>query len=143
MCLGIEERELPEANPFEPFVTAVAHATRSTYHTTLKASPGQLAFGRDMILPINIKADWAVIAQRKQELINKSNMRENSKRINYNYKPGDKVMVELPGINPKLSTPRTGPYVVSNVNDNGTITINKDGVVTQPINIRRVTPYFD
>ena len=52
-------------------------------------------------------------------------------------------MVELPGINPKLSTPRTGPYVVSNVNNNGTITINKDGVVTQPINIRRVTPYFD
>ena len=90
-----------------------------------------------------MKADWAVIAQRKQELINKSNMRENSKRINYNHKPGDKVMAELPGTNPKLSAPRTGPYVASNVNNNGTITINEDGAVTQPMNIRRVTPCFD
>ena len=67
----------------------------------------------------------------------------NNNRANNKCKTGDKVMVELPGINPKLSTPRTGPYVVSNVNNNGAITINKDGAATQPMNIRRVTPCFD
>ena len=74
---------------------------------------------------------------------NKSNKRENDKRIQYKYKRGDKVLLTKPGINPKMSTPRTGPYVVSNVNNNGTITINKSAAVTQVVNIRRVTPYFD
>ena len=37
----LENRELDKNNPFEEFLTATAYAIRSTYHTTLQATPGQ------------------------------------------------------------------------------------------------------
>ena len=56
----LEEQELDEENPWEPFLSSCcAWAIRSTYHTILQASPGQLIFGCDMLLPIQFKADWA------------------------------------------------------------------------------------
>ena len=70
----LENRNLSGPNPYEPFLTAVACAMRSTYHATLKCAPGQLVFGRDMMLLVNCKVDWALVAQRKQEMINKSNV---------------------------------------------------------------------
>ena len=138
----LEKRELEEKNPFEPFLTAVAYAIRSTYHTTLQATPRQLVFGRDMLLPIKFKTDWAIIAQRKQKSINQSNSRENSKQKPFDYKVGDKVLLEKPGIIPKMSTPRTGPYHIQQTFTNGTVIIQK-GVVNQRINIRQLTPYFE
>jgi hypothetical protein len=44
---------------------AVAFALRSTYHTTLQVTPGQLVFGRDMVLNIQHLTDWTVIKARK------------------------------------------------------------------------------
>ena len=38
---------------------ATADAIQSTHHTTLKPTPGQLVFGRDMIFPVQFKANWA------------------------------------------------------------------------------------
>ena len=137
----LEEREFTEEEEtFEPFLTACAYAIRCTQHTTLQATPGQLVFGRDMILPIKFHADWALITQRKQNLIDESNIRENKKRIDHTYKKGDQVLLTKPGLLRKLSTPRTGPYLVQQVFPNGTVTITK-GVVTQRVNIRRITPY--
>ena len=94
-----------------------------------------------MILPIQFKADWARIAQRKQQSINDSNYRENQRRLAHQYKVNDKVLLEKPGIIPKMSQPRNGPYEVIEVFTNGTIMIRK-GAVTHRVNIRRVTPYF-
>jgi hypothetical protein len=138
----LEKQELSTKNPFEPFLTATAYAIRSTYHTTLRATPGQLVFGRDMILPIQFKADWASIALRKQQIINESNKRENKKRIQHHYNVGDKVLVERPGIQPKMGAPRDGPFEVVHVSTNGTVRIQR-GAVTQRVNIRRLTPYFE
>ena len=60
----LEERDLTkEEETLEPFLAACAYAIRCTYHTTLQAMPGQLVFGRDMILPIQFNADWASIAK--------------------------------------------------------------------------------
>jgi hypothetical protein len=103
-------------------------AIRSTYHTSLQATPCQLMFGRDMIHNIAFKANWDQIQQRKQDIINKSNQKENksSSQIPYEYKVGDQVLLETTGILRKLSTPRTGPYPVTNVYNNGTIRIQKD-----------------
>ena len=79
----LEERELTaEEEMFEPFLTACAYALRCAHHTTLKATPGQLVFGQDMILPIQFQADWALIAQQKQNSINNSNFKENKKELN-------------------------------------------------------------
>ena len=48
----LEELELDEEHLFYEFLNAAARALRSTYRTVLNATPGQLVFGRDMLLPI-------------------------------------------------------------------------------------------
>ena len=113
---------------------------RCTYHTTLKATPGQLVFGRDMILPIKFAADWALIEKQKQQSINNSNKRENKNRIKHEYKVGDKVLMKKPGILRKMSTPYSGPYEVQQVFTNGTLSIRR-GAIIQRVNIRRIIPY--
>jgi hypothetical protein len=80
--------------------------------------------------------------RKKQDIINKSNQKENKNksRIPYEYKVGDQVLVETPGILRKLSTPHTRPYPVTNVYKNVTIRIQK-GIVSERVNIRRITPF--
>jgi hypothetical protein len=46
-------REMHEKDLWGPFLSSAAYAIRSTFHTTLKATPGQLVFGR---LGGNLKA---------------------------------------------------------------------------------------
>ena len=138
----LEDQELDPEDPFGGFLTVVGYAIRSTYHTTLEASPAQLVFGRDMMFPIQFQADWAGIQQRRQNEINRNNERENKSRIQHIYKPGDTVTLKKPGIQRKMSTPRTGPYKVTEISTNGTIRIqNSEGNVTERVNIRRVHPY--
>ena len=73
-------------------LAAASFAMHSTYHTTLRAMPGQLIFGRDMILNTQYLADWTVINACKQQLIRKNNIIENSKRIPHQYKVGAMVV---------------------------------------------------
>jgi hypothetical protein len=80
-------------------------AIRSIYHTTLQATPCQLVFDRDMIHNIAFTANWNRIQKRKQDIINKSNEKENKSGIFYEYKVGDQILLETPGILRKLSTP--------------------------------------
>jgi hypothetical protein len=63
--------------------------------------------------------------KQKQEIINKSNQKENKNcsQIPYEYKVGDKVLLETPEILRKLSSPRTGTYPEMNLYKNGTIKI--------------------
>lgn len=138
----LEERELDDSDPWAEFLSAAAYAIRSTVHTTLEASPAQLVYGRDMFLPIAFEADWQRIRNRRQAEITRNNERENRLRISHEYKVGDKVLVQKPGILRKLTTPRQGPYQIVQVNTNGTIRIQR-GAVTETINIRRVTPYVE
>jgi hypothetical protein len=42
--LELEERELDKKDPWMPFLQAACFAVRSTYHTTLRATPAQLVF---------------------------------------------------------------------------------------------------
>ena len=48
-------------------------------------TPGQLVFGRDMILLIKHMVDWELICQKNQEKINKYNIKKNSKIVDYDY----------------------------------------------------------
>jgi hypothetical protein len=83
----------------------------------VQATPCQLVFGRDIIHNIAFTANWDQIQKIKQDIINKSNQKENmnSSQIPYEYKVGDQVLLETPGILRKSSTTRTGPYPVKNV----------------------------
>jgi hypothetical protein len=138
----LEEQELKEHDPWSGFLSSAAWAIRSTYHTVLDATPGQLVFGRDMVLPVAFKTEWAEIVQRKQEQIIRDNARENSRRIVHEYKVGDQVLINKPGILRKMSTPREGPYTVIRVHTNGTVRVQRGPVATR-INIRRLTPYHE
>jgi hypothetical protein len=57
-------QDKPYNDPDDPWggiLVAIAFALRSTYHTTLQATPGQLIFGRDMVLNVQHLTDWTVI----------------------------------------------------------------------------------
>ena len=76
----LENQPINESDPWSGILSAVAWAVRSTYHTTLQSTPGQLVFGRDMIWDIAHVANWQYIKQRKQTfLIDKNNTKENKK----------------------------------------------------------------
>ena len=139
---NLEDQQLDQEDPFEKFLTASAYAIRCAYHTTLGYSPAQLVFGRDMFMPVNFQVDWNRIKQQKQRRIDKSNGRENNKRIPHVYEPGDLVTLERGGIIPKLSFPRQGPYRVVQAYENGTVTIQKAPFVTDRVNVRRIRPYY-
>jgi transposase InsO family protein len=74
----IDGRAMDEKDPWGTFLASAAYAIHSTFHTTLKATPGQLVFGRDMVLPIKFmaggqlnnsaKRKWAITIEEKMPL---------------------------------------------------------------------------
>ena len=124
--------------------TAIAtcvYATRSALHSELKATPGSLAFGRDMLLDIPLIADLTTIRDNRQQPIDRRLVEANRKRFAHDYQPGDEVLrlVYKPD---KLDSRAKGPYVIDRVHTNGTITLRIDANTTERISIRNVKPYF-
>ena len=72
---------------------AAQYAVRATMHSTLKYTPGELAFHRDMIQPFPSKIDWKQIVETKQINVNKENVKENSTRTEFDYKVRQKVLI--------------------------------------------------
>ena len=65
------------------------------------------------------------------------------KRVDYDYKVGNRVLVIQDGILRKAQSPHgKEPWTITTVHTNGTIRIQRR-TKTEPINIRRVTPYTD
>ena len=75
-------------------LSAATFAMKSTIHMTLNATPGQLVFGCDMILNLKHEADWQAIRQHKQSVINRNDMKENSKRSPHVCGVRDKFLLE-------------------------------------------------
>jgi hypothetical protein len=139
---SMELQDNPYFDPDDPWsgiLAAASFAMRATYHTTLQATPGQLVFGRDMILNTQYLADWTAIKTRKQDLIRKNNLIENAKRIPHRYQVGDQVMLEHHRAN-KYEQPYKGPFTITKVNNNGTVRLRM-GAVTDTVNIRRIHPF--
>jgi len=135
----LQTNYLDEDEPWKGILSAVAFAIRATYHTTLQKTPAQLVYGRDLIFNLQHKANWELIRQRKQALINKNNEKENSKRTPHNYHIGDQVMIRT-GTEYKQEQPYQGPFRIVRVNTNGTVHIQK-GPVREVINIRQLEPF--
>ena len=138
----VDDVDLDEKDPYTGILSAVAFATRATIHTTLNATPSQLVFGRDAMLNMEFHADWATIRKRKQERIDKNNVRENAKRIPHNYQVGDKIIVKNDPSWKFGTNAYSGPYDVTKVNDNGTLRYQRGNII-DTINIRNVSPYHD
>jgi hypothetical protein len=88
-------------------------------------------------------ADWCNIGERRQSLTNRANQHENAKRIDYDYKVGDKVIVINEGILCKAeSIYGKEPWTITTVHTNGTIRIQR-GTKTEQLSIRRIEPFTD
>ena len=122
-------------------LAAAAVAVRYVYHRTKGKISVQLVFGREMILPTNHIADRRYISQRKQTQINKYLDRENTTRIDYDYRAGDKVLTKMRSAY-KYKTLFRGPYEIVWTWKNGTSNL-LIGTVTHRINIRNTKTYND
>jgi hypothetical protein len=120
-----------------------AWAICSTYHTVLKASPGAAIFGEDMLFNIPFINNWNKIGDYRQHQTDLSTARKNKKRVNYDYKVSDRVLVVQDGNLCKAQSPHVKePWTMTTVHTNGTISI-QCGTKLERINILRVTPYTD
>jgi hypothetical protein len=133
---------LDEEDPWSGILAAAMFAIRATYHTTLKATPMQLVFGRDALLNISFEANWYYIKKCKQKIIEANNERENSKCIPHEYHVEDEVLFKNRMDNKFGEAAYAGPYTTCKVNDNGTVHIRM-GAVIEIVNIRLIKPYYE
>lgn len=138
---NLQEVIFDAVTPWNSILASIAYAVRCSFHSTLQATPGQLVFGRDMLLNITFEPDWEVMWKRKQKLINYNNKRENAKRVPHDYQVGDHVYILRDGHYRKLEGDKLGPYQITQVFANGTVRIQR-GLINERINIRRLTPHF-
>ena len=126
----------------EETLSTAMHACRCACSSSLNYhSPGALAFSRDMFLDIPLIADIIAIKRNRQLQIDKRLQKENAKRIRHEYKVGDLVWKkQYIGLSDKLLDTVIGPYPITTVHTNGTITIKLTPVTTERINIHRVLP---
>ena len=66
--IKLENNYINEEDPWKGILSATAFAVCSTFHTTLRNTPGQFVFGRDMLLNIKHEANWEYIRKRNQQL---------------------------------------------------------------------------
>ena len=121
-------------------LSAISYGVRSTIHTTTRATPMQLVFGRDGILNVPHLANWKYIQSRKQAEINRNNIKENRKRRTYTYQLNEYVLVKNDWTSKYGTTSYKGPYEIVKINDNGTVQIRMDNVL-DTYNIRNIKPY--
>ncbi len=130
-------------NDVDVFLDSAAWAICSTYHRVFKASPGAAIFGGDTLFDIPFIADWSKFGDWWQLLTNRGNQQENAKRIDYNYKVGDKVLMINEGILCKAeSAYGKEPWTITTVHTNWTIRIQR-GTKTEQLSIWRVEPFTD
>ena len=138
----LEKYEFPRGDPWSNILASAAWAIRSTVHTTLGTTPGQLIYGRDMLFDLSFKANWKDIADCKRTRIEDSNKRENTKRICHNYQAGDLVSKDRNQLQPKLHRPRDGPFTIEKVCKNGVVKIHS-GVTSEKVSIWQIHPYHN
>ena len=138
-AMDLESKPYDE-NSVHTILQAVAWSLRTTHHTQLQASPGQMVFGRDMIINATYLANWRAVNQNKMKRVLYDNARENKRRVDYDYQPGQQVYVINRDIKRKLSPDKSGPFPIVAVHTNGTLTVQRSPTVTERINIRRAHP---
>ena len=112
---------------------------------TLKHTPGELGFKRDMLLPVPSKIDWKQILMCKQDVITQTNLRENKSRTDYNYQVEQRILIL--NKNPhksklEASVLNEGPWEIKKFHENGTVTIPRNNY-HERMNICRIRPFFE
>ena len=73
-------------------IASVTRALRSTVHSTLGMSPGSIVFHRDMLLPIPLLADYNLLREHRQAVIDDNARHANLRRHFKDYSPGDQSL---------------------------------------------------
>ena len=124
-------------------LASAQYAIRVCVHKTYGVSPGTIAFGRDMLLPIPVIVDLQLLRNKRQVLIDENNLRENRRRRHHDYTTGDQIMILAYKHNlSALGARAKGPYTISQVHNNGTVSYMLNQHVIDRINIRRIKPYY-
>ena len=121
------------------YLAKISWAIRSTHNTTLKYSPGHIVLHRDMIVQTQKMINWELIKQNKHNVAVRNNLRENSTRLEWDYRIGDKVLLDYK--HRKLDNPYLGPYDIIGIKSNGTVRIQK-GRTELTVNIRQLHPFW-
>ena len=93
-----------------------------------------------MFLNIPLMADWHQIARNREQLVNESLRRQNLSRRKYDYVVGQQVLKKIHDPT-KLGERTEGPYNITTVHVNGTVSIELSPGIIERINIRRIIPY--
>ena len=95
-----------------------------------------------MLFDVPFLADWTKIGEYRQRQTDKNTARENNTRIDWDYQPGDKVLLRKDGILRKSeSRYESDPWTITSVYTNGTIRVQRR-TKSERLNIRRVTPFL-
>jgi hypothetical protein len=95
-----------------------------------------------MLFDIPFIADWRKIGDYRQHQTDLNTIRENEKRIDYDYKAGDKILVRKYGILCRTESRWINePCTIVSVHTNGKIRVRR-GNKSERLNIQRVKPYF-
>ncbi len=76
-----------------------------------------------MLFDIPFIADWKQIGEYRLHQTDCSNKHENSSRVDYDYKVGDKILIRKDGILRKQSPSGKNPWTITTVHTNETIRI--------------------
>jgi hypothetical protein len=122
----LDMAKLVNASDTNIFLADAAWAICFTHHTVLKPSPGAVIFGQDMLFDIPFIADWKKIGEHRQRLTDLNTAHENEGKIDYDYKVGQKMLVQNKGILCKAQSMwQKDPWTITTVHTNGTITIQR------------------
>jgi hypothetical protein len=117
-------------------------ALRASIHQTMQTTPSIIAFHRDMLLNIPTFINLANIQYLRQQQVNRDAERQNANRNNHQYQINDQVLVTpSTTTHRKLNPKYTGPYTITQVHQNNTVTIQRRNNITETINIRRIKPF--
>ena len=79
----------------DQLLQSVAWAIRVTVSTVTRYSPGQLAFGHDMIIQTKVIVEWGYLQDKCRKSSRIANERKNKSKIEKVFKKGDKVLIVL------------------------------------------------
>ena len=117
-----------------------AYASKVAIHCTLNMSPSALVLQRDMILNIPLVTDLLHLHERRQVIIDNRLQRANLHQRTFDYQPGDEILI-LTNNPTTLQNHGIGPFSITQVHTNGTITFQCTPHIVERINICQVKPY--
>eukprot|EP00804_Cyclotella_cryptica_P013207 CCRYP_006989-RA/>CCRYP_006989-RA protein AED:0.46 eAED:0.46 QI:0/-1/0/1/-1/0/1/0/81 len=79
-----------------------------------------------MLFDVPYIADWSKIGEYRQRQTDKNKSWENASHIDWDYQPGDKVLLRKDGILRKTeSRYESDPWTITSVHTNGTIRVQR------------------